>query len=379
MTGSADLILYSMTLLLLVLIILITRRESRSLSGRLFAAIIISTLLMLFTDLLSALLDGKPGSLNRQINTVSNFILHAFTTLPITLWYAYFEYHITRDAEKLKRSIINKYPLICSVALTVWNLYSGKLYYLDGGNHRVIQPGIISLYLLNTSLFVLAIIRFIRARKAVDRKTRLAFLSFTLFPMLSGVLQFLLPETLIVWSGTSVGLLFFFYFLEIQDLYTDFLTGLPNRRKGDEVLEREMKKADRTFSLIMIDLDGFKGINDSFGHSEGDTALKIFGNILRVSIKAEDFIYRFGGDEFLIVSSCTDELNIYSIIKRLTGNMEKYNDKGLKPYRLRFSAGYTVFDPRIHGSTRELLHDADTRMYEQKKQDDIRQDRGACS
>jgi len=367
MTGTADLIIYSIVLLSLVLIIMLTRRESRPLSRKLFIAIVMATLLMLATDLASALLDGKAGSFNRAVNSVSNFILHAFTTLPFAFWYSYFELHLSGDSEKIKKGIINKLPTLCSLSLVIWNLFSGKLYYLDAANHRVMQPGVISLYLLNSILFAAAIIKFIKYRRALDHKTKMAFTSFILFPLLSASIQFFHPGLLIVWSGTTVGLLFFFYFLEVQDLYTDYLTGLPNRRKGEEVLEKEIRKQDRKFTLIMIDLDRFKSINDNYGHSEGDTALKIFSNILRGTIKSDDFIYRYAGDEFLIISSCTDPETISFIIERLKSGLMEFNSKGIKPYRLMLSAGFTVFEPGLYNTMKELLHETDNRMYEQKK------------
>ena len=367
MTGTADLIIYSIVLLSLVLIIMVTRRESRPLSRKLFIGIVTATLLMLGTDLISALLDGKSGSLNRTINSISNFILHAFTTVPFAFWYSYLEFHLSGDSEKIKKGIINKLPVLCSLSLVIWNMFSGRLYYLDAANHRVMQPGVISLYFLNIVFFVAVIIKFSRYRKVIDNKTKMAFISFILFPLLSAFIQLLNPELLIIWTGSTVGLLFFFYFLEVQDLYTDYLTGLPNRRKGEELLDKEIRKQDRRFSLIMVDLDRFKDINDTYGHPEGDTALKIFSNILRGTIKSEDFIYRYAGDEFLIISACTDTDKINLIIGRLKEQLNDFNSKGIKPYKLMFSAGYTVFEHGNYHTMKELLHETDNRMYEQKK------------
>ena len=78
---------------------------------------------------------------------------------------------------------------------------------------------------------------------------------------------------------------------------TDLLTGLPNRRMLDRALGR--LSADET--VILLDLDHFKGINDNFGHAAGDEVLRAFGRVLRGTVRARDTVGRFGGEEFLIV------------------------------------------------------------------------------
>lgn len=89
-----------------------------------------------------------------------------------------------------------------------------------------------------------------------------------------------------------------------QQAYTDILTGLPNRRALDERLEEEVKRAGRSgqpLSVVMMDLDGFKYINDNFGHVVGDEVLRqAFGN-LKQYVRATDFLARYGGDEITLI------------------------------------------------------------------------------
>lgn len=89
-----------------------------------------------------------------------------------------------------------------------------------------------------------------------------------------------------------------------EEALTDTLTELPNRRHLDQRIQEEIERANRyehTFALLMIDLDGFKGINDTFGHPIGDSALKQVSASLRRTLRASDFLARYGGDEFSII------------------------------------------------------------------------------
>lgn len=89
-----------------------------------------------------------------------------------------------------------------------------------------------------------------------------------------------------------------------QQAYTDILTGLPNRRALDQRLEEEVKRASRSghpLSVVMMDLDGFKHINDHFGHAVGDEVLRqAFGN-LKHHVRTTDFLARYGGDEITLI------------------------------------------------------------------------------
>jgi len=107
---------------------------------------------------------------------------------------------------------------------------------------------------------------------------------------------------------------------------TDFLTDIYNRRKIISVINSELKKSKRykkPLTVIIIDLDGFKEINDSFGHIKGDEVLRAVGVILKENIRDVDCAGRYGGDEFLLVLPETDVENSLKIAKRIKKDIEK--------------------------------------------------------
>src|SRR5690606_8663293 len=93
---------------------------------------------------------------------------------------------------------------------------------------------------------------------------------------------------------------------------TDPLTELPNRRALDEYLTKraeEFRQEGSPFSLLMIDLDHFKPINDNFGHPMGDSVLRETAKALREAVRRQDFVARYGGEEFAAVLAATDLVN----------------------------------------------------------------------
>jgi diguanylate cyclase (GGDEF)-like protein len=107
---------------------------------------------------------------------------------------------------------------------------------------------------------------------------------------------------------------------------TDVLTDLPNRRALDERLEEEIQRASRyrhSLSLLMIDLNNFKKVNDTFGHPVGDRVLVKVSQCLRQAVREVDFISRYGGDEFVIVLPETDEITSRKLAQRLAQSISE--------------------------------------------------------
>jgi diguanylate cyclase (GGDEF)-like protein len=155
-----------------------------------------------------------------------------------------------------------------------------------------------------------------------------------------------------------------------EDSLTDPLTALPNRRSLFVHLSRELARAGRLESevaLIVMDVDGFKGINDTYGHNVGDAALRAISSELRLALRPYDLCVRYAGDEFIVVLGDTSreaaEVKRQELQERM-GEIELVVRPG-RAIRLAISAGVAVFP--ADGSTYEtLLAEADQRMYRDK-------------
>lgn len=149
----------------------------------------------------------------------------------------------------------------------------------------------------------------------------------------------------------------------------DDLTGLHNRRGLLHVIDTLMKlgiRAERSLSLVYIDLDDMKKINDTHGHVQGDRALVDTARVLHENLRESDFIARIGGDEFCVVLSGGSEVQDQTAVARIEEAVAAHNAAAGRPYDLSFSIGVARFDPAHPATIEQLLDEADSAMYRAK-------------
>ena len=147
--------------------------------------------------------------------------------------------------------------------------------------------------------------------------------------------------------------------------YTDVLTGAHNRRMLDRVLNREINRANREFlplSIIMMDVDEFKQINDEIGHNAGDQVLKQLCRLVRENIRTTDYMIRFGGDEFIIVTPTTDQRHAEMVTEKIQQAIETC-DFGIGR-KVASSIGIAEYEEP--DTIDSLLHRVDKALYKDK-------------
>ncbi len=156
-----------------------------------------------------------------------------------------------------------------------------------------------------------------------------------------------------------------------QQARTDALTALPNRRAFDERLSDEIRRSSRykhVFSMLMMDLNGFKLINDNYGHPAGDSALQQVAVFLREAVRDTDFVARIGGDEFALILPETDQDAAHQVAKYIRLEMDEHEFVLPGGERVNLSAclGVSCF-PENGISSGQLVTVADQKLYEQKR------------
>ena len=156
-----------------------------------------------------------------------------------------------------------------------------------------------------------------------------------------------------------------------EKAYLDLHTGLPNKSRCEEVLKNQDLSKGAT-CCIMIDLNNLKEVNDKLGHVEGDILIKQFGKILRKAIREEDFVGRYGGDEFVAILQNVDEAVVKLVVNRIEEETGKYNKRVRMKLedgqaQISYAYGYAMSNNIVNCSMEVLLNAADNNMYDNKR------------
>jgi len=175
------------------------------------------------------------------------------------------------------------------------------------------------------------------------------------------------------WSCWAVVLLFYYFSVVRADARIDILTGIANRDAFNEFISRLARpgipglpapRPPEPWSVVLIDMDHFKEINDTLGHAEGDNALRDMAAVIRRCARGADFAARYGGDEFVIAARGEGDPD--AVVTRLRGALAAHNRSAGRPYRLEVSCGCGVFTPGAGQRVEEFMARIDGLMYGQK-------------
>ena len=365
-----DLNIFSFLICLLILIDTCIQAEKQFLQSKLFVALIASDLILIFLDSLQWLLDGCQGQASVAIFSAVNVISYSMAPVPTYLWTLYAGYQIYRDEKKIRKLV---YPLLVPVLihglLALTSLSTGFLFYLDENNiyHRgrgfPLTAAICYSYLIYISIVIF------RNRRLVEKRIFFPLLLFPLLPLLGSIIQIIYYGSVLVWNGIALSILIVYINIQNYRLHTDYLTGVYNRRRADYLLKNKIhsRTHGRSFSGIIIDIDNFKEINDRYGHLTGDKVLEISAELIKNSLRKDDFVARYGGDEFIAILPQIDLRNAYIAGERLRHAVESetflFNGSMIK---LTISLGISTYQDG--NTTQDLIKTADDNLYKAKKE-----------
>ena len=343
--------------------------ESGLIHNRLFRGLIISVLLLLIVESLTWVFDGSTSKTAFLIDYFVTMLLYLLTPIPSFLWELYVKLQLFHDPKSVKGDLIAFGSLIAvCFLLTFITPFSNLMFYFDASG--VYHRGMLYPVLAVTAflpIFVSSFCVLINRQRLAKRYTRLLFV-VPIVVTVAAFMQIVFYGLSLVWSSISLALLFAYVNIQNDQVYLDHLTGVFNRRQMDIYLSDRIRAAQegRSFSCVLLDIDHFKTVNDKLGHVAGDEALKDASNILKSSIRKGDFLARYGGDEFLIVTDINDEQSLQALINRINENSHEFNQSMQRPYLISFSAGEAIYDPQSKWTKDQLIMRVDGRMYQNK-------------
>ena len=360
--------LFALVILLLIYLSLRNRLSVRIPDQRLFSLLLLLNAIMLILDSGMWLLDGRAGPAVNHIYWIVTLLYYILNPAVCMVWSLYADYSIRRSSRRIRRLLLPMHiPLIFNAALSVASLPGHFLFYIDTANlyHRGswfwVMAAISFLYLIHTQIFILV------NHKRISKDYFFPILIFSIPPILGGIIQSLIYGLSLIWTSMTISILIIFINIQYHYLYIDHLTGLFNRRQLDYYLRNILINFSHGYiGGIMIDLDGFKAINDEFGHQTGDQALEQTAALLKKTFRNSDFISRYGGDEFLIIMEIHDPAELVQAIERLNGTIEAFNSQNSAPYAIRLSIGYDCVSCKNKISADQFLERIDQLMYKNK-------------
>ena len=169
------------------------------------------------------------------------------------------------------------------------------------------------------------------------------------------------------WFSVAIAILLVEIQLQKEESFVDELSGLYNRKYLEFFYKQiRVKKFAQVYG-IMMDLNLFKQINDTYGHTVGDDAIRTVSTLLSHWVETPDTVIRFAGDEFIIVCVNKTQNEVTELMDHIRKKLSDYNRSGKKPYDLSFSMGYTKYSDE-YKKLDEFLRDMDKMMYEDKEE-----------
>lgn len=324
------------------------------------------------SDSVWALVEGNIIQICDFANATFNGISLVSITAGCYFWYKFVDDRLHPSyADNKYYDFIIRIPFIIVLLLDVISIFTGWIFYIgDTGTYQMgklffLQEISNYFYLLVPT--VNAVIHAVKTRSKQRRREYGTYSIYMLAPLASGFMEDSLYTVPIL--ALNIFLVVHVLFLTIQDnqVYNDSLTELNNRRRLNQFLEDSLPKASATRRIIIIvmDINCFKSINDTFGHVEGDKALKSFAKALKVVAgKHNAFIARYGGDEFCFVAELkkhTPEEICKDIRDTIYDMQDKSND-----YLMTASIGYTVCS-KPEDDIDVVMGRADKMLYENKE------------
>ncbi len=249
----------------------------------------------------------------------------------------------------------------------VFNLGWFYQYAPDGTYIRGILYYPRAIYML--SYCILVFVQLIRNRKLIYDLYFWPLITFPILVFVTGLMQAILGEVAYEYVGTTLSCLILLVFVQNRDITTDYLTGISNRRRLYAAVEAAIEDCEEhPFAAIMVDIDHFKQINDTYGHQTGDEALVNTARILRGAFPGNDIVGRLGGDEFCIVTRVQDQISLDHKMELIRERFDSFNHIHQEDYQLQVSMGSLLYRKEYEQSTDDFFHELDMLMYREKEQ-----------
>ena len=357
--------LVGITILVIILAAKGWNLPARKDESRILVALILLSILNCIADIYVFACDGMTGTLYYCILLVGNTYLYLYNLIVgIGIIYLIIR-HIDHKA-KGWHIILFWFLVFIEATLLIVNFFRPVVFYFDKNNKYIRGPYYLLFVLIGFVLIFYGYAYYLINKLRNPSLRYFPVIGF-LTPILMGnVIQMKIYGISLLPISFTVAFAAISIALQNECIYIDKLTGVYNRYELDKVLKKRMFSSNTRIAALMLDLNDFKSINDNYSHDEGDQALYAFATILAETIGPEGIVIRFAGDEFIILMPKFKADDLTGHIDRIHENIDRYNEKSGKPYKLCAAIGGKIFDCNKDDMT-DIVKQIDKLMYSDKK------------
>lgn len=362
-------ILVSNTMALTVLFVVakgnVWRLKTTGKENRALIILFITATIACINDPLCFWADGKSGTFFLILNHITNAWIYIADIIIAVAWIMLVVSHLEIKLHPVHRVCIGAACAVCFLLIMI-NFFTPVLYEIvDNVYERRALFGVN--FVLRLAILIDGVLLYWYARRKSGELKFFQVAVFTIPQFVGGLIQAtnyglsaVAPFVTISIAGISIC-------LQNEFLYRDGLTGLYNRFYLNTLEHKLAKNQNIVYTAMMLDINGFKSINDNFGHKVGDEALRSLSQILTGVVSVKGTVIRYAGDEFIVVLNKCDEEATKAIITEIHRELDAFNGKEDCPYKLAVSIGYSEL--MFKENTMDVFLDKiDRLMYENKRE-----------
>jgi diguanylate cyclase (GGDEF)-like protein len=356
---------------ILLVVFLNFKKQSKALRNRhrYFFLMLWLNVSILTIQILRNMTEGYPTGLYRELFTILNIFYFIVFSLIIAVWCLYVNDYIHEHRKHFKIIMAALLPFVLTnTFLAFISPSTGILFSVDAQGYYQRGTEYSTIFALSYIIMFLSILYIVGHRMLIPENDARALLLFTVPPMFAAIIQIINPEISILWPSMTISVLIVYVSIQSQLTSTDPLTGVYNRREYERYIKLlPSRTARKVVSAVMIDINDFKQINDEMSHQMGDLALREIGDILKRSVRKNDFVARIGGDEFCIIIESDHDQVLFDIVKRIEENIRAYNRMKDDDFPISLSMGYGIYDDKYHQTFDNFFEKLDRKMYLDKQ------------
>lgn len=362
--------LISSVVLVILFFSLIKQLNWKNYINKVFFYLIGLNFTLILLDSIIILLNGNESLTASIILNTSVGVYFVLPPLFGLLWLYYVDITIFNNRKRLiKLSIIPGIIFIINFGFVIASYFSDLVFNISetnvfsrGSHHYiVVLASFLILMLANYDVF--------KNKEHVRKKEFGPLLLFSIPPVIAALILMAFNDVNMVWSSLVISELLIYIYIQSRITSTDFLTGLFNRREYETIIKdlSYMKQKSLTISGIMVDINDFKNINDVYGHRIGDEVLVHVSKLLKSTIRSQDYIFRIGGDEFVIVIISDKKNVINEIMNRIEHVVHEFNNQSPYDFSISLSLGKGIYDEHTYVDLPSFFEHLDLMMYDDKK------------